>query len=78
MKIDFNKALGLLDVVPGQKRTITCLFALGMLVCQMGGFHVFSATEWAAVGITGGIFYQLKLIREETPAQKLVKKGKKK
>jgi hypothetical protein len=65
MKIDFNKALALIDVVPGQKRTVTCLFALGMLVCQVGGFHVFSGAEWAAVGVTGGIFYQLKLIREE-------------
>jgi hypothetical protein len=69
LKIDFNKALALVDVLPGQKRTLTCLFALGMLVCQIGSHwgygHVFSATEWASVGITGGIFYQLKLIREE-------------
>jgi len=65
MKLDFNKALSLLDILPGQKRTVTCLFALGMLACQLGGFHTFSATEWGAVGITGGIFYQLKLIRDE-------------
>jgi len=65
MKIDFNKALALMDVLPGQKRTLTCLFALGMLVCQLGGFHSFSGAEWGSVGVTGGIFYQLKLLREE-------------
>lgn len=64
-KINFNKALALIDILPGQKRTVTCLFALGMLVCQISGFHTFSATEWGAVGVTGAIFYQLKLIREE-------------
>jgi len=68
-KLDFNKMLALLDVVPGQKRTITCLFALGMLICQVGSHwgygHVFTGTEWGAVGVTGGIFYQLKLLREE-------------
>ena len=69
MKIDFNKALALLDVIPGQKRTITVFFALGMLVCQIGGFHQFTASEWGAVGVAGGIFYQLKLIREEKEKQ---------
>jgi hypothetical protein len=65
MKIDFNKALSVIDIVPGQKRTLTVLFALGMLVCQVGGFHQFTAEEWGAVGVAGGIFYHLKLIRDE-------------
>ena len=65
MKVDFNKALMLLDVLPGQKRTVTVIVAIGMLICQFGGFHIFSAQEWAGVGITGGIFYQMKLIRDD-------------
>jgi hypothetical protein len=72
MKLDFNKMLALIDILPGQKRTITCLFALGMLICQASATyfgpeygHVFTATQWGAVGVTGGIFYQLKLLREE-------------
>lgn len=65
MKVDFNSALLLLDVFPNQKRTVTAFFALGMLVCQMGGFHTFTGGEWAGVGVTGAIFYHLKLLRDD-------------
>jgi len=72
MKIDFNKALGLLDVLPGQKRTVISLFMVGMAICQSLATyagpqwgHVFSATEWGAAVSMFAVAYQLKLVREE-------------
>jgi hypothetical protein len=65
MKVDFNKALALLDKMPGQKRTVVCLYALGMLTCQLSGWHVFSLEHWSAVGAAFMVAFQLKLIREE-------------
>ncbi len=64
MKFNFNSALMLLDILPGQKRTVTAIFALGMLACQMFGFHVFTPSEWAGVGVTGLIFNHMGVIRK--------------
>ena len=51
MKFNFNSALMFLDIFPGQKRTLTVLFAMGMVICQAFGFHVFMPSDWAGVGI---------------------------
>ena len=63
MKVDFNKALAVLDVLPGQKRTVTMFFALGMLICQLGGFHVFPEYQWIEVGVAYGLFKHMDTVR---------------
>ena len=62
--MNMMKFLGMMDVFPGYKTYITMGLALGMVVCQMAGYHVFSQEEWAAVGITGGIFWKMGIDRK--------------
>ncbi len=57
--MDLAQLLGKLDVFPGAKTFITLLVALGMMVCQMRGYHTFSNEAWGIVGINGLIFYKL-------------------
>lgn len=68
---NFNKALGMLDVFPNQKRAVICVFAIGMFLCQMsfkyfGMGHVFTPGEWASVVTLFMVAFQLKLAREES------------
>ena len=46
--------IGAVDsVMPGYKTYVVWVFAMGMMVCQMFGFHSFSNEVWGMVGITG-------------------------
>ena len=60
-----------IDIFPGQKTYLTGLFAIGMILCQMFGYHQFTQEAWMAVGVTGGIFWKMGLDR-------VPEKGKKK
>ena len=57
--MDVMKLLSMVDVFPGAKTYMTLVFALGMVICQMMGYHTFSQEEWSAVGITGAIFWKI-------------------
>ena len=39
--------------IPGYKTYVVWVCAMGMIVCQMFGFHSFSNEVWGMVGITG-------------------------
>ena len=69
--MDVVKLLSMIDVFPGQKTYATMLIAIGMMVCQMMGYHSFSAEAWGVLGITGSVFWKMGMDREP------VKKGKK-
>jgi len=73
MKIDFNKALAVLDVLPGQKRTVTMFFALGMLICQFGEWHMFTNAQWIEVGVAYGLFKHMDDVRTPTARLKETK-----
>ena len=53
-----NKIMGGLigaidNFIPGYKTYVIWVIAMGMMVCQMFGFHSFSNEVWGLVGITG-------------------------
>ena len=46
--------IGAIDsFMPGYKTYAVWALAMGMMVCQMFGFHSFSNEAWGLVGITG-------------------------
>ena len=46
--------IGFIDkAMPGQKTYALMLIGIGMMVCQMIGYHHFSQEVWGMVGITG-------------------------
>lgn len=70
-KMNVVKLLQLIDVFPGQKTYMTGLFAIGMIICQMFGYHTFTAEAWTAVGVSGGIFWKMSVDRgKPTPKKK--------
>ena len=53
-----NKIMGGLigaidNFIPGYKTYVIWVIAMGMMVCQMMGYHVFANETWGVVGITG-------------------------
>ena len=67
---NFNKVMKVMDIFPGQKRTLTCFVAIGMLICQSFGFHEFSQMQWGEVGVAGGIFWYLGVLRDNEGSMK--------
>jgi len=59
LKMNVIKLIGMIDVFPGKKTYITALFAIGMILCQMLGYHTFTPEAWGAVGVTSGIFWKM-------------------
>jgi len=46
--------IGAIDnFMPGYKTYVIWVIAMGMMGCQMMGFHAFNAEMWSMVGITG-------------------------
>lgn len=66
----FNKVMKVMDIFPGQKRTLTVFMAFAMLICQMFGFHEFSMVEWGEVGVAGGIFWYMGILRDNEGSMK--------
>ena len=49
-----SMVIGAVDsFMTGYKTYVVWVFAMGMMVCQMFGFHSFSNEVWGMVGITG-------------------------
>ena len=47
-------AIGAIDnFMPGYKTYAVWVIAMGMMVCQMMGYHTFTAEMWGMVGVTG-------------------------
>lgn len=67
------KFLGMIDVFPGKKTYLTILFAIGMVGCQMGGWHTFTPEAWGLVGINGALFYKMGQDRVVPPVGKAKK-----
>jgi len=45
--------IGAIDnFMPGYKTYVVWVVAMGMMVCQMMGYHAFTPEMWGAVGIT--------------------------
>ena len=61
--MNIKALIGMADVMPGMKTYITAGFAVGMIICQSMGFHMFSPEEWALVGVTGGVFMKMGMDR---------------
>lgn len=59
MKITVTQVVQMLDVFPGAKTYGGSFTLIGMLMCQMFGYHTFSAEEFSLVGITTGVFYKM-------------------
>ena len=64
------KLLQMIDVFPGQKTYLTGLFAIGMIMCQMFGYHTFTPEAWTAVGVSGGIFWKMSMDRDKPKLKK--------
>jgi hypothetical protein len=46
--------IGAIDnFMPGYKTYVIWVIAMGMMGCQMMGFHAFTPEMWSMVGITG-------------------------
>ena len=46
--------IGAIDnFMPGYKTYVVWVVAMGMMVCQMMGYHVFTPEMWGVVGNTG-------------------------
>ena len=39
--------------IPGYKTYVIWVVAMGMMGCQMMGYHTFTAEMWGMVGVTG-------------------------
>lgn len=58
-------ALEMVDkFIPGYKTYVMMGLAAGMCVCQMMGYHQFTAEAWGLVGIMGGVTWKLGLDRK--------------
>lgn len=57
------KLIQALDFLPGYKTILTCMFALGMILCTSLGYHQFSQEAWAAVGVSGAMFWRMGMDR---------------
>ena len=40
-------------IIPGYKNYVIWVVAMGMMGCQMMGYHTFTAEMWGMVGVTG-------------------------
>lgn len=67
MKINMKSVGAALDILPGGKRYVTAMVAVGMLYCQSRGYHAFTMEDWAAVGIMGGVFWKMSMDRKPVP-----------
>ena len=74
--MNIKALIGMADVLPGMKTYITAAFAVGMIICQTIGYHVFSAEDWALVGVTGGVFMKMGMDRNTNPLAKSKPKKK--
>ena len=52
--------IGAIDsFMPGYKTYAVWVVAMGMMVCQMIGYHHFSQEVWGMVGITGMVTWKM-------------------
>ena len=72
--MDKNKIIGtvlsaglpMLDkFVPGYKTLIVCSIGLGMAICELGSWHIFTEQAWALVKGAGATTMALKFSRDK-------------
>jgi len=58
--------IGFIDkAMPGYKTYVLMLVGCGMMVCQMWGYHHFSAEAWGMLGIGGAATWKMGLDRKK-------------
>lgn len=63
--MDVIKMIQAIDIFPNYKTYSGFLFMIGMLLCEVFGYHKFSDEEWKAVGIVTGLAWKMGMDRDK-------------